>query len=84
MDEKTAQLMKRLQQNPALAQQILQSADGQKLLQLLMKDGGGSLQAAGEKAARGDTADMVNMIRQIMSSPEGNALIQSIRRQSGG
>ena len=84
MDEKSKELMARLQKNPALAQQILQSADGQRLLQLLMKDGGGSLQSAGEKAARGDTADMVNMIRQVMQSPEGNALIQRIRRQSGG
>ena len=83
MDEKSKEVITKLQRDPALARQLLQSADGQKLLQLLTQDGGGQLQQAGEKAARGDTSDMLNMLRQVMSSPEGSLLIQRIRRQSG-
>lgn len=72
------ELMDRLRQNPAAAQKVMQSPDGQALMRMLTTDGGGSLNRAMMQAAGGNTADLAAMIRQVMQSPEGAALIQNI------
>ena len=82
MDEKNSQLIQQFKNNPALAQQLLSSADGQRLLQLLTQDGGGALQHASQQAAQGNAAEMVKMISQLMKSREGAELLGRIRRQA--
>lgn len=74
-----ADMIQRLKQNPAALQSIMQSQDGQRLMQMLSgADGGAGLQRATAQAAGGNTADMVQMLKKVMSSPDGAALVQRI------
>lgn len=73
------ELVQKLKKNPAALQSIMQSQDGQKLMQMLSgSDHGVSLNRATAQAIGGNTADMVQMLKNVMSSPEGAALIQRI------
>ena len=74
-----ADMIQRLKQNPAVLQSVMQSQDGQKLMQMLSgADGGKSLNRAAMQAAGGNTGDMVQMLKKVMSSPDGAALVQRI------
>ena len=80
MDQK--ELLQRLRQNPDSLQAVMQSQDGQKLMQMLSgSDGGQSLSQAAQQAQGGNTMQMVQMLRKVMSSPEGAALIQRLGNQ---
>lgn len=75
-------MMARLQRDPGAAQQVMQSQDGQALLQILSgSDGGAALQQAMAQASSGDTAQLAAMLRQVMQSPDGAALIRNIGSQ---
>ncbi len=77
-----ASWMKRLQQNPQAAQRALQSPDGQALWQMLSGgDGGAALQQAMAQANGGNTAPLAAMLRQVMQSPQGAALIGNIGKE---
>lgn len=79
MDEKTVQLIGKIKANPALAQQLLSSPEGRKLMQLLTgSDGGAALQNAARSAAVGDTKGLAAMLSTVMESAEGAALMQRI------
>ena len=81
MDENTARLAEQLKSNPALLRQRAQAKDGQTLLRMLtQQDQGAALQKAAQSAARGDTADMVRMVTQLMQSPDGAALVERINK----
>ena len=81
MDENTARLAEQLKRNPALLRQLAQSKDGQTLMRMLtQQDQGAALQKAAQSAARGDTADMVRMVTQLMQSPDGVALVERINK----
>ena len=81
MDENTARLAEQLKSNPALLRQLAQSQDGKTLMRMLaQRDQGAALQAAAQSAARGDTADMVRMVTQLMQSPDGAALVERINK----
>lgn len=81
MDENTARLAEHLKSNPALLRQLAQSKDGQTLMRMLtQQDQGAALQKAAQSAARGDTADMVRMVTQLMQSPDGAALVERINK----
>lgn len=74
-----AEMIRKLKQNPAALQGVMQSRDGQMLMQMLAgSDGGAGLNRAAAQAAGGNTADMVQMLKKVMSSPDGAALIQRI------
>lgn len=75
--------IRKIQQNKALVQQLMQSPDGQKLLSMLTQDGGAQLQNAADAASKGNTADMVRMLAQIMKSEEGAKLVRNINSQIG-
>ena len=81
MDENTARLAEQLKRKPALLRQLAQSKDGQTLMRMLtQQDQGAALQKAAQSAARGDTADMVRMVTQLMQSPDGAALVERINK----
>ena len=81
MDEKMAQMAEHLKQNPAMLKNLMQSRDGQALMRMLtQQDQGAALQKAAQSAARGDTADMVRMVNQLMQSPDGAALVERINK----
>lgn len=81
MDESTARLAEQLKQNPEALRTLMQSQDGQRLLQLLTQgDRGAGLQRAAQAAARGNPAEMVQMMNRIMQSPDGAALVERIQK----
>ena len=76
MDEQTIRMIQQLKSDPAALQTLMQSPDGQALLQLLSGgDRGASLQRAAQSAVRGDPAEMARMVRQVMNTPDGAALV---------
>ena len=79
MDAKTAAAMERLKQNKGLAEQIMRSGDGRKLLGLLTGgDGGAALDRAAKAAAKGDTAELSAMLQNVMRSPDGAAVVNHL------
>ena len=81
MDNVTAQLAERLKNDPAMLRSLMQSRDGQMLMQLLTKgDNGAGLQQAVQSAIRGNTAQMTEMVQRIMQSPDGAALVDRINK----
>ena len=81
MDEKSAQMAEQLRKNPAMLKSLMQSRDGQTLMQMLTQgDQGAGLQRAVQSAARGDTSAMVQMVNQIMQTPSGAELVERINK----
>lgn len=81
MDERSAQMADRLRKNPAMLKSLMQSRDGQTLMQMLTQgDRGAGLQRAVQSAAKGDTTAMVQMVNQIMQSQEGAELVERINK----
>ena len=77
MDENTARLAEQLRRNPAMLKSLMQSRDGQTLMQMLTQgDQGAGLQRAVQSAARGDTSAMVQMVNQIMQTPSGEEMVE--------
>lgn len=80
MDEMINQLAQQMKNDPATIRNLMQSRDGQLLMQMLTRhDNGKSLQQAIYTATRGDASDMTNLVQQLMHSPEGAALVQRIQ-----
>ena len=72
-------MMTRLQRDPGAAQRVMESSDGQALMQLLSGgDGGAGLQQAMAQASAGNTVQLAEMIRQVMQTPQGAALVRNI------
>ena len=81
MDEKMRRMMEQLQKDPSAIQGLMQSRDGQMLMQMLTQgDRGAGLQRAAQEAAKGNPAEMASMIQRIMQSPEGAALVERINK----
>jgi hypothetical protein len=79
MDQK--EMVERLKQNPAALKSVMQSQDGQRLMQLLSgNDGGKTLNRAAMQATGGNTAEMVRLISGIMQSADGAALVERINK----
>ena len=85
MDEQTARMIQQLKSNPAMLQALMQSRDGQDLLRMLSGgDQGASLQRAAQSAAKGNPAEMVRMVNQLMQNPDGAALVDRISKAMNG
>ena len=79
MDENTKRTIETLKSNPAAAQALFQSQDGKRLMEMLTQgDQGAALQRATENASHGNLNEMIQMIKQVIASPEGAALAQRI------
>ena len=71
MDENTKRMMERLKADPAALRQLMQSRDGQALMQALTRpDNGAGLQRAVQAAMRGDTNVMAALMERISRSVE--------------
>lgn len=80
MDESTARLAEQLKQNPELLRSLMQSQDGQTLMRMLtQKDQGAGLQRAAQAAAKGNPAEMMELVKHVMQSHDGAALVNRIR-----
>ena len=71
MDEKTSRLVEQLKSNPAMLQSLMQSQDGQALLQMLTQ---------GDRGAGLQPAEMVKLMNQVMQSPSGAELVNRINK----
>ena len=81
MDEKMAQMAEHLTQNPTMLKNLMQSRDGQTLMRMLtQQDQGASLQKAAQSAARGNPAELAQMVTKVMQSPDGAALVERINK----
>lgn len=81
MDENMARMAEQLRKNPAALKALMSSQDGQALMRMLTQgDQGAGLQRAVQSAAKGDTTAMVQMVNQIMRSPEGAQLAERISK----
>ena len=79
MDENMKRTLENLKSNPAAAQALFQSGDGKRLMELLTQgDQGAALQRAAQNASQGNLNEMMQMIKQVMASPEGAALAKRI------
>ncbi len=84
MDLNPQEMMEKLKNDRGALEQLMRSADGMRLMQLLTQgDGGAALKHAAGSAARGDTTEMAQMVQNLMQSPEGSALAERIRRSMG-
>ena len=81
MDENTTRLVEQLKNNPAMLHALMQSRDGQTLMQMLTQgDHGAGLQRAIQSAAKGNPAEMVKLVNQVMQSPGGAELVNRINK----
>ena len=73
--QQAAKLMK----NSSKLEQIKDAPETQRLFQLLSQSAGGDLEQAAGRAAQGDTAALMNAIKQLMQNPEGEQLIRRMK-----
>lgn len=74
-------LSKMLQVNPQALERLSQSADGQKLMSILQQNNSCALDHATEAGKNGNYAEMANLIKGVMGSAEGRALLQRLANQ---
>lgn len=85
MDNTFRQLNQLLKTNPGAVDSILRSQDGRQLMEMMRRQGGQEhLQKAAASAAKGDPAELSNMVRAMMSTPEGSQLIARIQKSVEG
>lgn len=53
----------------------------QKIFSMLNRNIGGNLEQAAGNAAKGDSAQLISAIRQLMQDPEGSRLIQQMKEK---
>ena len=81
MDENAKRMMDQLKADPAALRQLMQSRDGQALMQALTRpDNGAGLQRAMQAAMRGDTNVMAELVGRVAQSP-GQPVAPEIRRE---
>ena len=84
MDDHSAQFAEQLRKNPAMLKALLQSPDGQALIQMLSRGNqGAQLRSAVRDASRGNPAEAVRLVNQFLETSEGAALAQRLQRQFG-
>ena len=59
-------------------ERLRDAPETQKIFDLLSRSAG-DLEAAADRAAKGDTAQLTNAIRNLMRDPEGAKLIQKMK-----
>lgn len=68
----------------AEAMKLAQSDAGKKMFEQLQKTHGATLQTAMQQAQAGDIDQVKQTLSALLSSPEGKALMETIRRQQNG
>ena len=82
MDENAKRMMEQLKADPAALRQLMQSRDGQALMQALTRqDNGAGLQRAMQAAMRGHTNIMAELVGRVAQSPEGAALMERVSQR---
>jgi hypothetical protein len=74
--EQAAQLMK----DSKKLERLRDAPETQRLFQLLSQNAGGNLEQAAGQAASGDTTKLMDAIQRLMQDPEGQKLLQQMKR----
>jgi len=70
-----------LKSDPRAVQSVMQSQDGQQLMQMLTaSDGGAALNNAAQQAASGNTEAITQLLKSVLNSPQGAELAQRINQ----
>ena len=79
MDENAKRMMEQLKADPAALRQLMQSRDGQALMQALTRpDNGAGLQRAMQAAMRGDTNVMAELVGRVLLRAVAVPLFQDL------
>lgn len=65
----------------AKLEQLKDAPETRKLFSMLSKNTDGSLEQAADSAARGDSAQLMAAIRQLMQDPEAAGLIRQMKEK---
>lgn len=60
-------------------EQLMEEAETQEIFSMLNKSTSGKLEEAADKAAKGDTAQLVSAINQLLQNPKAARLIQQMK-----
>lgn len=71
-------MMQKLKSDPQALKSVMQSQDGRTLLEMLSGGDSAALGRAARQAAGGDTAALSAMLQQVLSTPDGAALVQRL------
>lgn len=74
-------LSKSMHLDPQALEKLSQSPDGQALMAMLQKQNANALNHATEAGKNGSYAEMTALIKNIMGTAEGRALLQRLARQ---
>ena len=74
-------ISKMLPVDPQSLERLSKSPDGQMLMALLQKSSGNALDHATEAGKSGNYAEMTALIKGVMGSAEGKALLQRLAKQ---
>lgn len=69
-----------LGKNAKSFQELAKSGEVQQLMSLLQKNGG--VTEAAKSASKGDSAALLGMVQNLMSTPEGADLIENIQKKA--
>lgn len=73
--------IQKLKNDPRAVQSVMQSQDGQQLMQMLTaSDGGAALNNAAQQAASGNTEAITQLLKSVLNSPQGAELAQRINQ----
>ena len=67
--------------DPDTMERMAQSPDGQALMALMQQQNGTQLQRAMEQGEGASTAEMASLLKTVLSSGEGRALLQRLSQQ---
>ena len=67
-----------LMKDPSKLEKLRDAPETQRIFSMLSQSAG-DLESAAERAARGDSAQLADAIRQLMRDPEGARLIQKMK-----
>ncbi len=74
-------LSKSMHLDPQALEKLSQSPDGQALMAMLQKQNANALNHATEAGKNGSYAEMTALIKNVMGTAEGRALLQRLARQ---
>ncbi|MEG2421098.1 MAG: hypothetical protein RSB55_06075 [Oscillospiraceae bacterium] len=69
-----------LLQNKALLETLMGSQDAQSLVSMLNQGAGGGLKTAAESAMKGDSAQLMRLLSQLLKDPENAQLLERISK----
>lgn len=70
----------KLLDNSTRLERLKDAPETQKIFALLTRSANGDLEQAAEKAAKGDSAQLMAAVRQLMQDPEAVRLVEQIKQ----